>query len=195
MYLSVGDRASDSPIIGYRGDANANQSGDLVPEGEYRVKVYFQPVSGEERWYCGIRSFGTWRVSYAEARVTAQIVGGKYGGWVVHTAVSTLGMESNRKCTAIDLLRAVGYPAVSRAPQTDIVRVLNLILSSEPECVASVGWSATRWDESRKCPVVLRRSMGRFPKDERGNYIPEIVIPGGEVVRAKNTVRAWSLIR
>jgi len=77
-------------------------------------------------------------------------------------------MESNRKCTAIDLLRAVGYPAVSRAPQTDIVRVLNLILSSEPECVASVGWSATRWDEARKCPVVLRRSMGRFPKDERG---------------------------
>jgi len=42
MYLSMGDRASDSPIIGYRGDANANQSGDLAPEGEYRVKVYFQ---------------------------------------------------------------------------------------------------------------------------------------------------------
>ena len=182
----------NSPILGYRGDVDANQAEYLIPEGEFPVKVYFSDAGPGSRWSQRVANFGHRRVPYFEAHVTAQVVSGEYKGWVAPIEISTLGLESGKECSMLCLLRALNVPVVSRRVRVrTAVSLVESHLANEPECVASVVWVATEWDDSRRSAVVRCRRMHRFPKDTRGNHIPELLTKAGALVRAKNTVRAW----
>jgi hypothetical protein len=193
MAVSADDADLDEPLAGFRSDVDANQCGDLVPEGEYVVKAYFESWSVDKRWSPNVATFRGYRVPFAEAVVTAQIAGGEYAGWIVPTVISTLRWDPSKESSAVQLLRSIGVPIVKgrRVPDASLIRLLSDALTDEPNCIASVGWVAKVWNPQFKRSVVIHRTMRRFPPNGQGKHLPETTTPSGEVIRARSHVRSW----
>jgi hypothetical protein len=195
MLANNHNQTSDETLAGFRADVDANQTGELIPEGHYVSKVYFSSLASGDRWFPKTATFRGYRVQYLEALITVQVIAGESSGWIVPTAVSTLRWDLRKQSSAVELLRALGGSFVkdSQVTSVGLRRLVTDALEDEPTCLTSIGWVATkRKSRLSRAAVVIHRSMRRFPPDGRGGYVPAVKTADGEFVEARNYVRSWN---
>lgn len=177
-------------MVDFNPFADANDVEELLPPARYMVRVTFLAADPVLRW----RPLFA-RPDHRVAVVLAEIIGGPAGlGRRVPAWVTTRGTK--RKCSEVEsLLSALGKLHLLQGKTKTAVRLATALTSAlegeQLECCAYIDWRAEYQAPQPPYRWIRIDGANRFPKNENGDRIPEITIPSGEPVRARNFVRLW----